>query len=538
MHTSDGKQNKLATLSYKLKDAVYFQEWTSVKQRRSLHGVLIFKNAGGFVHINGTHHHIEQGKIFVLHANTEEPQLIRFSQPMQGYHLQFYAFEDHGEGVLKPTGLPCAQKISTADPLALQEKAQEILKQQGCSTCWSGMRANTVFQEFIYLLFNELSTDHTASLNQVIRDSRDYIHDHYKKGITRENLAKLAGLHIDYYSRKFKQQYHKSPIAYLNDVRIDHAKRLLFQTQAPIRSVANDVGFSDEFYFSRKFKAKEGYSPTVYVNKIKNSSKITSLNHLVTGHLMALGLEPYAAIMNKSFPIVNRLKNTISVGEQKLDLERLISTESELIVRCAAADQKQTTEDAVFNHIAPTLTLSFQEDWRVHLKTIARFIGREQEAADFLAKYTDKAEDLKRRIQQQIAGKTLLILGIGEGTQCVYGQRNLGTVLYGDLNLSAPAGIEKIKHYKEVSVQELSTFKADKILLTIYRKNNHLPSSQSIRKQLSVLQQSLEWQSMRAVQQKEVYSIFDSKHLYTSYNSLSHDLLLDKMDELLVGQNG
>ncbi|WP_054705878.1 hypothetical protein [Bacillus sp. JCM 19041] len=136
-------------------------------------------------------------------------------------------------------------------------------------------------------------------------------------------------------------------------------------------------------------------------------------------------------------------------------------------------------------------------------------------------------------MHKQIGGETILILGIGDGVQCVYGTRNVGTVLYGDLQLSAPAGVENIPHYKEISLNELATYQPDRILLTVYRKNNKLPSNETIRNQISAFQSNAHWQSIKAVQQNKVYSIFEGRHLYTSYNPLSHQLVLDKMEQLL-----
>ncbi|MDQ0207341.1 AraC family transcriptional regulator [Alkalicoccobacillus murimartini] len=534
MHTNDNSQDDLSSLLYSLENATHFQAVTSIRQSRFLHGVVLFKEKDVVVHINGSRHQMHQAELLFLHADDKKEQTIHFDRALEGYHLQFSALKNQGHGQYKNVSLPLPQSIATSHKLLLQSKAQDIITHQGRTDGWDTVRATTLFQEWVYTLFNEIRTDQSLPLKQLIRDSRDYIHEHYHLDITREHLAQLAGLHIDYYSRKFKQEYQKSPIAYLNDVRLHQAKQWLIQTQEPIRSIAKRVGFSDEFYFSRKFKAKEGCSPVVYVNKIKQSSRVASLNHMVTGHLIALGLEPYAAIMNSSFPIVHQLDKTITIGSQKPDLERLLSAKPDLIVRCAPANQEQTTKDELFNHIAPTLTLSYQDDWRDHLKIIARMVGKEQEAIDVLDRYHTKAEMIKGRIKKKMMNETILILGIGEGAQCVYGQRNLGTVLYGDLHLGVPTGIEDITHLKEVSFEELAAFKADRILLTIYRNKHRLPSKQAIRKQLLQMQQSLEWQSLKAVQHNKVYSIFDSNHLYTSYNSLSHNLFLDKMNQLLV----
>ncbi len=51
---------------------------------------------------------------------------------------------------------------------------------------------------------------------------------------------------------------------YVNDLRIDTAKRLLTGSSLPVSSIAETVGFSDDNYFARVFKTSVGVSPAVY----------------------------------------------------------------------------------------------------------------------------------------------------------------------------------------------------------------------------------------------------------------------------------
>ncbi|WP_054705881.1 AraC family transcriptional regulator [Bacillus sp. JCM 19041] len=411
MFTDDQRTDEQTTLTYQIKKISYFDNTCELKQTHTLHGILLLTDTKGSFTLNGKVYSAERGKTIIVHSNPVHEQQIEFDQPTSGYHFQFYALKEQKDGVFMPSRLSCPMMLYPAHPYLLNEKAEEIVKHQNRSSSWSKMKANTSFQEFIYLLFHELNANESESIQQLIQSSKDYIDSNYQSDITREKLAQKAGLHVDYYSRKFKEYYHTTPIAYLNNVRMNHAKQLLLQTHLTIHSIAKQVGFNDEFYFSRKFKTKEGFSPTVYINKVKRSNKIASLNHLVTGHLIALGLEPYAAIMNHSFPAVSRLNKTLSLGENEPDLEKLLSTKPELIVRCASNKQTQSTKEGLFTHIAPTLTLDFQENWRIHLDKIARLLGREREAATFLTKYTEKAISLNSNCINKLVGRRFLSLG-------------------------------------------------------------------------------------------------------------------------------
>jgi AraC-like DNA-binding protein len=65
-----------------------------------------------------------------------------------------------------------------------------------------------------------------------------------------------------YFRKLFKKAYNLSPIEYLNNIRINRAKRMLCHGTDPIGKVSSKTGFCDIFYFSRTFKNKVGMSPT------------------------------------------------------------------------------------------------------------------------------------------------------------------------------------------------------------------------------------------------------------------------------------
>ncbi|MNM81120.1 HTH-type transcriptional activator Btr [compost metagenome] len=342
----------------------------------------------------------------------------------------------------------------------------------------------------------------------------------------------MAGVSPDYFTRVFKKTTGKSPVEYLNEIRIKHAKQLLLSTNDSMRSIAQNVGFSDEFYFSRKFKSMSGKSPMLYIKSIKQTERIASLKPLLTGHLLALGIQPYAAVINRAYPMTEGLNNTINIGEFAPNLEKLMSVKPDLILTTQYRDFDKSSKEKMYDHIAPTVTLPFFEPWRVHLQTIAKLVGKEQEAYDWLRRYELKCDQVRDQVHRKVGADSLLIIGIGKNKLCVYGQRNLGAVLYGDLQISIPQGVEKIAHYKEVELEELQQFEADRILLTSHKHDGTTDTDEAIARKVSTLFDSEQWRSLKAVKGEAVYSMYNSRHLYTCYTSLSHHLLLDQVQLL------
>ena len=75
-----------------------------------------------------------------------------------------------------------------------------------------------------------------------------------------------TGYSKDHLRRGFQQTTGMTPHAYLTDIRIRYAKRLLLQ-KLPVSEVAMLSGFYDPDYFCRLFRKQTGMTPTDYEKK-------------------------------------------------------------------------------------------------------------------------------------------------------------------------------------------------------------------------------------------------------------------------------
>lgn len=103
-----------------------------------------------------------------------------------------------------------------------------------------------------------------AGAQRVVRQAMAYIHEHYVKPISREDLARHVAVNERYLTRCFQQEAGITPITYLTRYRIKQAKALLARGDMSVTEVALAVGFSDSGYFSRVFRDEVGVSPSAY----------------------------------------------------------------------------------------------------------------------------------------------------------------------------------------------------------------------------------------------------------------------------------
>ena len=91
-----------------------------------------------------------------------------------------------------------------------------------------------------------------------------YIKENTDQNITVTQLADMACLNPDHFSRIFKQVLSVRPIEYINRKRTQRTKLLLLTTDKSVEQIGYEVGFKSTSYFLRVFKKYEDTTPAGY----------------------------------------------------------------------------------------------------------------------------------------------------------------------------------------------------------------------------------------------------------------------------------
>jgi AraC-like DNA-binding protein len=97
-----------------------------------------------------------------------------------------------------------------------------------------------------------------------------YIFKNFNKGISLEEVAKIANMNPTAFSRLFKRVNGKPFSRYLSEIRIGYACKLLLEQKANISEVCYEVGFNNISNFNRQFKIIMACNPSEYI-KLHNS---------------------------------------------------------------------------------------------------------------------------------------------------------------------------------------------------------------------------------------------------------------------------
>ena len=129
---------------------------------------------------------------------------------------------------------------------------------------------NTVEQLFSFLSENcqKDLTEAMAWLDKEkmrpIVQAKQYIREHYAEPIDLEEVSSHIGFSYSYFSTLFKIETGKTFLAYLTEIRIDEAKKLLRESRMTIEEISRTVGFNDYKRFSKAFKKATFISPKEY----------------------------------------------------------------------------------------------------------------------------------------------------------------------------------------------------------------------------------------------------------------------------------
>lgn len=94
----------------------------------------------------------------------------------------------------------------------------------------------------------------------VAANVKEYIDAGQGMGSRLEDLAKQFAYSKYYLEREFKREFGVSLMAYRNQRRMEHARRLLEENR--VSDVARELGFSSIYAFSRAFSNHFGYPPS------------------------------------------------------------------------------------------------------------------------------------------------------------------------------------------------------------------------------------------------------------------------------------
>jgi YesN/AraC family two-component response regulator len=100
--------------------------------------------------------------------------------------------------------------------------------------------------------------------NDIVDRIRSYIHKNYQHKLSLEEMASEYHMNRTYFSEFSRKNFGKTFVQYKTEVRIEHAKVLLKNSDDLVQDISEECGFENVTYFIQQFKEMTGDSPEQY----------------------------------------------------------------------------------------------------------------------------------------------------------------------------------------------------------------------------------------------------------------------------------
>jgi AraC-like DNA-binding protein len=215
----------------------------------------------------GEHVPVPQGHLHVLHPGEvhapRDPRArsrpVRFPTAYVDRSLVRQAARDLGD---TPSSDPFV--VPVVDDAGVTALFLNLVATAAAPT--ESLRVSSLQRTFLARLLSRHGGGPDASLGSerdAVKKVRDYVHAHFRRPLTLEELGEVAGLNPYYLARVFRAETGLPPYQYVTQLRVQEAAKRLARGD-DIATVAFDTGFADQPHLTRRFKRLVGVPPGQY----------------------------------------------------------------------------------------------------------------------------------------------------------------------------------------------------------------------------------------------------------------------------------
>lgn len=290
------EQNKVRTTQE------WINELTQVQEKWSFKGKLLFTITNSFTDIEQTVENCMRAKdllmnyslysqMVITEENSEEAKIIRTKKSKYVITQEWLSTllthlyqqnEVEIETVIKAYVHELKElKYSSIEIVKLYEEHKVLIKQRLRSNniLLDELSTDKLIDTFIYntyesiekailkemLVITQLIATQTKNKNYwIVEKAMNYVANNYSEDLKASEVASWLNITPNHFSNVFKQKTGMNFKEYLNEIRIQHAQRLLANTNDKVFEIANLVGYKEYKYFVSVFKLNTGVTPKEY----------------------------------------------------------------------------------------------------------------------------------------------------------------------------------------------------------------------------------------------------------------------------------
>ncbi|MGN7469884.1 helix-turn-helix domain-containing protein [Brevibacillus sp. SAFN-007a] len=247
---------------------------------------------------------------------------------------------------------------------------------------------------------------------RAVERSIAYVQQHYQKPLTVEQLAQEAAVPRWRYTQLFKELTGQIPLDYINGLRIKRAKQLLLLTGDRVHEIAQNVGFTSEYYFNRRFKQMVGVAPGKYRNVHRDDLRVVSL--FMEDYLYSLGITPIVQWAHSYWGKQDYLglQDVPTFDVLRDEVQTLSKSNPDLIMLRSCTGWESAHYEQCAKIARTCLVRQLGPDWRTTMRILGDWLHRRDRADRAIAQYDRKAVAAKSKLSRRMKGQTAMFLRI------------------------------------------------------------------------------------------------------------------------------
>jgi AraC-like DNA-binding protein len=229
------------------------------------HELILCVSGRGWVQVTGKRHEVTPGQLVWVNCHHPHTYGAMVRDPWEVYWVRAEGREL--ERLAKLLQVASQPVFRLADDQAAARCLERVFHHMQGTRPSDLAGSHAALTELVAQLFELRLNDPAgfqADIPEAIRETLTHMRLHYSKPIRVGELARMAGMPESSYTRQFRKTIGTSPIAWLRHERIKQAKRRLMESDDPIKEVARQVGYSDQYFFSKDFKKMTKLTPTQF----------------------------------------------------------------------------------------------------------------------------------------------------------------------------------------------------------------------------------------------------------------------------------
>lgn len=202
-------------------------------------------------------------------------QIQKIYKAIDTYQIQdtFMLFEEF-ISMIRHNKVPVAEVIQYFQSIVIYYSTKNQVDDLELYEVIHQLADDTGFQEKISIVRKIIAAARTTQREKVyspaVQDILSHVEDSYDEDISLKQLSEDLHINVMYLGQLFKKEVGMSLSKYLNNYRIEQAKKLLTETNLAVAEIGFKVGYQNQAYFYRVFKSSENKSPKEYRNDFIN----------------------------------------------------------------------------------------------------------------------------------------------------------------------------------------------------------------------------------------------------------------------------